>query len=151
MLMPNYRKPEAAKRRSGTYRPGRATRTAKAVAVLSVPPARPHLTDLAKAEYRWLAPLMYAQNTMAAPDLRGFEMLCETLATATMAQAAIAAEGLTVITPTGARAHPAIKILEAARAGATRLLIEYGLTPRAREHVSAAPDEAPGNAFADLK
>jgi P27 family predicted phage terminase small subunit len=126
-------------------------RSPKAAGVLSVPLAPSHLTELAKVEWRRLAPLIHAQRTLAAADLRGFELLCETLATGAMAQAAIAAEGLTVVTPMGARAHPAVKILEAARAGATRLLIEFGLTPRAREHVCAAPDDAPGNAFADLK
>jgi P27 family predicted phage terminase small subunit len=149
--MPNYRKPEAAKRRSGTYRPGRAMRSPKAAAALSVPLAPGYMTELGKVEWRRLAPLIHAQRTLAAADLRAFELLCETLATGAMAQAAIAAGGLTVVTPMGARAHPAVKIMEAARAGATRLLIEFGLTPRAREHVSAAPDEAPGNAFAELQ
>lgn len=148
--MPNYRTPEARKRVKGTYRPDRAKRKPKAGNLSGVPPAPVHLSDMARAEWEALAPIAVAQGTLASADLRAFELLCETLATAAAAQATVAAEGLTINGAGTVRTHPAVKIQEGARAQATRLLIEFGLTPRARGHVDAvaAPDRA--NPFSEL-
>jgi P27 family predicted phage terminase small subunit len=149
--MARYRKPDTAKKVAGTFRPDRAKRRpkTKGLAVVPVPPG--HLTDSARAEWLKLAPLVTEQRTLAPADLRGFEMLCETLATVTQAQTVIATDGLTIGKEGGTvRAHPAVKIMEAARGQATRLLIEYGLTPRARGHVEPASEATPNNPFAEI-
>lgn len=148
--MPNYRKNTQRKRTAGTFRPDRAKRRANVESVSSVPTPPEHLGELAGEEWRQLAPVVCKQRTLTHADLRGFEMLCETLATARQAQAVIEKKGLTINANGSTRAHPAIKILEAARAQATRLLVEYGLTPRARGHVEPASDTTPDNPFARL-
>ena len=150
--MPRYRKPEAKKQLAGTYRRDRAKRRPKINGMTTVPPPPEHLTAQARSEWHRLAPRICEQRTMAAADLAGFEMLCEVLSTITQAQTQIARDGLTIGSVRGGkcRTHPAVKILESSRAQATRLLIEYGLTPRAREHVQPAADPTPDNAFARL-
>lgn len=149
--MPNYKKAVARKKTAGTYRPDRAKRRPKAKGMAVVPLAPEHLTDGARTEWLRLAPRVCEQRTLTQADLRGFEMLCETLSTTTQAQSLISKDGLTVGEIGKLRAHPALKTLEAARAAATRLLIEYGLTPRARGHVEPAAENAPaGNPFKDL-
>jgi P27 family predicted phage terminase small subunit len=149
--MPRYRTSDASKRLAGTYRSDRAKRRPSVNGLVTVPAAPDHLTELARKEWHRLAPLVAEQRTLTQADLRGFELLCDTLASAAQAQEVIAREGMTITGDGGKiRAHPAVKILEAARAQATRLLIEYGLTPRARGHVEPAADTTPHNPFADL-
>lgn len=149
--MPRYKKREAVKRIAGTFRKDRAKRRVKIGRLSAVPPAPDFISELARAEWQRLAPLICEQRTLAAADVRGLALLCESLATCTQAQAVIASKGLTIVSDGKIRAHPAVKILEAARAQATRLLIEYGCTPRARAHVEPASDATPDNPFARLK
>ncbi|MGO9717262.1 MAG: phage terminase small subunit P27 family [Steroidobacteraceae bacterium] len=150
--MPNYKKTERRKKLAGTLRADRTKRRPKARGMSTIPAPPEHLTARARAEWLYFAPSLAALRTVAAADLRGLEMLCETLATAQQAQAVIASAGLTIGSARSGkiRAHPAIKIMETARAQATRLLIEFGLTPRARSHVEPAADTTPDNAFARL-
>jgi P27 family predicted phage terminase small subunit len=150
--VPRYRKPDATKKLSGSYRKDRAKRPPKIRGMSSIPPPPEYLTTLARSEWLRLAPQLAALRTVAPADLRGLEMLCETLATGQQAQAVIATAGLTIGSAKSGkiRAHPAIKIMETARAQATRLLIEFGLTPRARGHVEPAADTTPDNAFARI-
>ena len=66
-------------------------------------------------------------------DLRGFELLCETLATEAEARAVVEAEGCAVPTAgRGRKPRPEVRVMETARAQAARLLAEFGLTPRGR-------------------
>jgi P27 family predicted phage terminase small subunit len=148
--MPNYRKPESKKRVSGTFRRDRAKKAPSGEALASVPPAPDHLSPVARKEWQRLAPHLVKQGTMARADLRAFELLSEVLATSAQAQAVIAEQGLTIGTDGSVRAHPAIKILEQARAQAIRLLGEFGLTPRARGHVEPAPPPAAKNPFSEI-
>lgn len=149
--MARYRVPDTRKKLSGSFRADRATRRSHGDGLASAPPAPEHLTERARTEWDRLAPLIWEQQTLTASDLRGLELLCETLGTAQQAQETIATAGLTIAGDGGRiRAHPAIKILEAARSQATRLLIEYGLTPRARSHVEPAMPATPDNPFAKI-
>ena len=103
-------------------------------APLAEAPAPPaDLSPRAAAEWRRLAPAAAALGTLAEADLRGFELLCETLATEAAARAAIEAEGYTVPTAgNGLKPRPEVGAMERARAQAARLLAEFGLTPRGR-------------------
>ncbi|HJS89381.1 MAG TPA: phage terminase small subunit P27 family [Steroidobacteraceae bacterium] len=148
--MPNYRKTDRAKRTAGTFRQDRTARKSRSRRVVTIPDPPAHLTELARPEWLRLAPPICAQRTLAETDLRSLELLCEVLGTANQAQATLAKEGLTIRSGDSVRAHPAVKILEGARAQATRLLIEFGCTPRARGHVEPAADADPANPFAEL-
>lgn len=149
--MPNYKRSAARKRLAGTYRGDRAKPPVKGNGVAEAPEPPEHLSEQAQAEWRRLAPIVAAQNTLTQADLRGFEILCDTLAAIVEAQKVIAAEGLTIVTARGGvRSHPAIKTLESARAHAIRMLNDYGLTPRARNHVEPTNDPDPKNPFAEL-
>jgi P27 family predicted phage terminase small subunit len=150
--MPRYRKTDADKKVAGTFRPDRAKRPPVIQGMSAIPAAPEHLTTLARNEWAGLAPVLAALRTVAPADLRALEMLCETLGTAQQAQAVIATGGLTIgsVRSGKIRPHPAVKILESSRAQAVRLLIEFGLTPRARGHVEPAADASPDNPFARI-
>ncbi len=101
---------------------------------LTEPPEPPdRLSPRAAAEWRRLAPAATALGTLAGADLRGFELLCETLATEATARAVVEAEGHAVPTAGGgAKPRPEVRVMETARVQAARLLAEFGLTPRGR-------------------
>lgn len=138
--MPNPRIPNRLKRLRGTNRADRNI-VAKAGDRIAEPPEAPDtLSDGARKEWEALAPVLVELGTICKGDLRAFEQLCETLATANALQAIIEDEG--VLLKTGAdgfKANPAQKSLETARAQAMRLYSEFGITPKARNYVSAAP------------
>jgi P27 family predicted phage terminase small subunit len=148
--MPRYRKPDTAKKLAGTFRRDRAKRRPKVSNLATVPQPPAHLTALARAEWHRIAPVICAQKTLAATDLRSLELLAEVLATGTLAQQTLARDGLTLRDGGKVRSHPCVKILEGVRAQAIRLLIEFGCTPRARGHVEPASDATPNNPFAEL-
>ncbi len=86
---------------------------------------------------------MVGIGTLTGADLRAFEMLAETLATATDAAETLARDGMTCGTADGGlKTHPAVKVLETARSQAKALLGEFGLTPRARQGVDVKPTPA---------
>src|SRR5919202_2961857 len=138
--MPRPRLSAAQKRLRGTYRADRSAPAAPSERLSRCPPPPATLTDAGTAEWKRLAPIAHRLGTLCAADLRAFELLCMTLATAAEAEATIRREGMTLPTGSGGtRAHPAIRIMEGSRAQAARLLIEFGLTPRARNAVEPAP------------
>ena len=103
-------------------------------APLAEAPAPPaHLSARAAAEWRRLAPAAAALGTLAEADLRGFELLCDTLATEAETRAVVEREGHAVSTAGGgAKPRPEVRVMETARAQAAKLLAEFGLTPRGR-------------------
>ena len=102
------------------------------------PPA--HLSARAVAEWRRLAPVAIALGTLTEADLRGFELLSETLATEAEARAVVAAEGCAVPTAGGGqKPRPEVRVMETARVQAARLLAEFGLTPRGRRGLDPPP------------
>lgn len=138
--MARPRMAETVKANKGTMRGGRTTPATAANALAAMPPPPEHLPDAASREWKRLAPIVAELGTVSAADLRAFELLCSTLATASDAEAAVRAEGMTMPTGGGGvRSHPAVKVMETARAQAARLLEQFGLTPKARNYVSRAP------------
>ena len=87
-----------------------------------------------------MAPATVGLGTLTHADLRALELLADTLATAAEAQATVAQCGFTVPTADGgAKPHPAVRIMETARAQAKGLLADFGLTPRGRQGVDTKP------------
>ena len=149
--MPNYRKPNHLKRLSGTYRKDRDVPVAAGDRLTEPPEPPDALSQGARQEWIALAPVLVELGTLCRGDLRAFEQLCETLATANSLQAVIAAEGILLKMGNGSyKTNPAQKSLETARNQAARLFTEFGLTPKARNYVSAAPGPAPDDSLDHL-
>lgn len=99
-----------------------------------------HLGERAAAEWRRLGPVAVALGTLTEADLRGFELLAETLATEAAARAVVEAEGHAVPTAGGGRKpRPEVRVMETARAQAARLLAEFGLMPKGRRGLDPPP------------
>lgn len=127
------------KAEKGTLRNCRQAPQTAAEALTTVPLAPDHLSEAAKAEWDRLAPLVVSLGTMSRADLRAFELLAATLATASDAEAIVKREGMTMPTGGGGvRSHPAVKVMETARAQAARMLEQFGLTPKVRNYVGPA-------------
>jgi P27 family predicted phage terminase small subunit len=102
------------------------------------PPAR--LSKYAREEWSRLAPVAHRLGTLTEADLRGFELLVETLATERTARETVGADGLTVPTADGgSKSHPAVRCMETARNQAARMLESFGLNPKGRGTVETAP------------
>jgi P27 family predicted phage terminase small subunit len=109
-----------------------------------VPDPPPALSDRAAAEWRELAPVTVWLGTLGSGDLRGFALLCETLATESEAHADVAARGFSIATTDGGlKGNPAVRVMETARAQAARLLEAFALTPRGRQAIDTVPLTAP--------
>jgi P27 family predicted phage terminase small subunit len=145
--MPAHRKSRAAKALTANDRPDRRTRAPESGRLNVVPEPPATLSAGAAAEWRELAPAAVWLGTLAGTDLRAFALLCETLATEAAARATLAVEGMTVATAgDGRKAHACVRVMETARVQATRLLAEFGLTPRGRAGVDTAPMGIPARA-----
>lgn len=103
------------------------------------------LSDGARREWLKLAKVAHHLGTLTAADLRGFELLCETLTTERTAREAVAAAGMTTKTADGGlKPHPGVRIMETARNQAARLLESFGLNPKGRGSVERAPAKGVG-------
>jgi len=136
---------------AGTARPDRGAKADPAARLVEAPKPPAHLSERAAVEWHRLAPAAVGLGTLSAADLRAFELLAETLATAEEARLTVAAEGYSTGTADGGRKpHPAVRVMETARAQAARLLDAFGLTPRGRQGVDPAPLPKADNPFARL-
>jgi P27 family predicted phage terminase small subunit len=98
-------------------------------------PAVPHgLSERAQKIWPRLARSCVALGTLTDVDGPALEMLAEIMATGATALELIQRDGLVSTTAAGgAKTHPAIRVLEKARAQAHALMADFGLTPKARE------------------
>jgi P27 family predicted phage terminase small subunit len=103
-----------------------------------------HLSELAAAEWWRVGAVAVEVGTLTRADLRGLELLAETLATEREARELLAREGTTIEAGSGGRkAHPAVGMMAQARAQAHRLLHDFALLPRARSYVSPVAESRP--------
>jgi P27 family predicted phage terminase small subunit len=72
-------------------------------------------------------------------DLRTLALLCEALAQEAELRATLRREGMLIDAGTSRKAHPAARGLEAVRASCTKLLTEFGLSPRSRLSIELQP------------
>jgi P27 family predicted phage terminase small subunit len=117
-----------------------------------VPPPPRTLSPSGAKEWKKLAPTVVDLGTVCRGDLRALEQLCETLGTVTELQVIVHDQGLLLETGTGSyKANPAVKSLETARNKSHRLLVEFGLTPKARNYVSRAPEPEGDNPWSQFR
>jgi P27 family predicted phage terminase small subunit len=138
--MSNPKLTKEMKQLRGTYKASRDKPTIRAdQALAEVPPPPGSLSTGARLEWVKLAPVAVELSTLTVGDLRAFEQLTECLASASELQTLVAAEGLLIPAANGGKkANPAQRSLETARAQAHRLLCEFGMTPKSRNHVPKA-------------
>jgi P27 family predicted phage terminase small subunit len=116
------------------------------------PPPPKSLSASGAKEWKKLAPTVVDLGTVCRGDLRALEQLCETLGTVTELQEIVREQGLLLKTGTDSfKANPAVKSLETARNQAHRLLVEFGLTPKARNYVSRAPEPEGDNPWGKFR
>jgi P27 family predicted phage terminase small subunit len=138
--MPNHRASARLKHTRGTLRLDRLPPEDPAARLKRAPVPPETLSEAGKAEWRRLAPVAVRLGTLTSADLRSFELLAATLATAADAEAIIAREGVTVQAASGnPKSHPACQVLATARGQAEKLLGAFGLHPRGRTGVPIAP------------
>ena len=148
----NPKTSQELKKLRGTDRADRQRPIAAGERLKEPPEAPDTLSPGAVQEWKALAPVLVELGTVCRGDLRAFEQLCETLATANALQAAIETEGVLIKTGTGSfKTNPAQRSLETARNQATRLFTEFGLTPKARNYVSRVPDSGGYNPYEHLE
>jgi P27 family predicted phage terminase small subunit len=138
--MSNPRVSDEIKDLRGTNRADRQKKALAGERLTEPVPAPDTASGPAKKEWDKLMPILVELGTVCRADLRAFEQLCETLATQTALQTVIEAEGCLLKTGNGSfKTNPAMRSLETARNQAKALYTEFGLTPKARSYVSAAP------------
>jgi len=128
------------KLRKGTYQPCRDKPTITARQALQKPAEPPDtLTTGARKEWLALMPVSVEVQTITRADLRAFEQLCEVLNTVSELQALVKAEGHLIPAANGGqKANPIVRSLETARNQSLRLLEQFGLTPKSRNHIEKA-------------
>lgn len=115
---------------------------------LSKAPAAPKWLPVhAKAEWQRVVPQLVADRKIAAHELSTVESYCLAISNMRMAEAMIASEGITYVSPTGElKRHPATTLVKESIEAARRLAAELGLTPASRTKNKGG---APGNDDSD--
>lgn len=102
-----------------------------------VPSAPRWLSKEAKGEWRRIAPLLHRTGLLTEVDGVALGMMCEALAVYHQAKEAMGGEGLIVVSDKGnSYQHPALGIMNSARADVLRWAREFGMTPAARSRIS---------------
>lgn len=135
----------------GTARPSRTIAPGAHARLDKAPSPPASLSDAAQVEWRALAGILVSGGMLTKGDLRALQLLAETLASVASFAAIVEREGTTVAAGAGGvKAHPALGALATTRAQAVSLLAHFGLTPKSREGVAAAPTPTPGNPFEEF-
>lgn len=99
----------------------------------SVPKAPNWLSRDAKAEWRRVAPILINERrTLTLADLAMLQNYCVAVAQVVEAARIISKEGLTFMSATGPKKHPAVAIRSDGLTQARQIASELGLTPASR-------------------
>jgi P27 family predicted phage terminase small subunit len=99
-----------------------------------------HLSEMARAEWRRVVPELKRLGLLTVVDRAALEAYCETYAIWRQAQDAIAVQGLTFSTPNGyIQQRPEVSIAQKALQQMRGFMVEFGMTPRARNNVKGNP------------
>lgn len=121
-------------------------------ALSKAPIAPSWLPEHGKKEWRRVVPQLVADRKIAAHELQTVEAYCLAVANMRQAEAIVAKDGPTYISPHGeVKRHPATTLVKEAMEAARRLASELGLTPAARtKNKGGAPGNDVDDAFGDL-
>lgn len=116
-------------------------------ALAKAPPPPKWLPEHGKAEWRRVVPQLVADRKIATHELGTVESYCLAVANMRQAEAIIAQDGPTYISPNGElKRHPATMLVKEAVEASRRLAAELGLTPASRGKNSGG---SPGDGTAD--
>jgi P27 family predicted phage terminase small subunit len=101
----------------------------------ALPPAPGFFDDVALYEWQRVGAELIAKELLTEVDLAAFTMYCLNVARVVAAEKAINADGLTVLSPQGFKAHPAVAIARQCGIEVRKFSQEFGLTPSARTRV----------------
>jgi P27 family predicted phage terminase small subunit len=142
-------KPEALKRMEGTLRPDRSNPAAPAATALDALPCPPGLTEREQAAWEELAAVVAPMRVVTTSDLPAFRQMVYTLALVEDLRATLQALGLTftVSTESGevVRKRPEAELLATFKKQLASELAQFGLTPAARQRVSALGEQTAGD------
>jgi P27 family predicted phage terminase small subunit len=139
------RQSNSRKRAAGTFRPDRNPHRSPVAPLTDIPPAPRYLSAGAKREWGPLARVLVDLGVIVEADLRSLSLLCEVLASEADYREQIARDGALLTAANGTRrANPTVKMLEAARNQAARMLADFGLNPKGRQGVDLQPREPEG-------
>jgi P27 family predicted phage terminase small subunit len=103
------------------------------------PPA--YLSDLARAEWQRLAPVLHTMRVLTVADLNALGMYCTAFARWQEAEVELRRVGLVVMTDNGNPVqNPFLCIANKALEQMHRFGLEFGLTPASRTKVRKAPN-----------
>jgi P27 family predicted phage terminase small subunit len=106
----------------------------------TLPQCPAHLSKLAKAEWKRLAPQLHELGLLTALDRPALALYCQSWARWVEAEQQLAADGLTVPSRGGVlKANPWVAIVARAQQDMHRLAAEFGMTPLARQRVKVEP------------
>lgn len=113
----------------------------------SEPPA--YLSELAKAEWRRMYPVLRNCGVLTVADLSGFEAYCVAFGIMQEAAERVSAGELTTTAPNGQeQPHPCVSIVKQYLLVVKAFLAEYGLTPSSRSRIIAGAPPPPGDSDA---
>ncbi len=105
-----------------------------------MPPA--FLAKDAKAEWRRVTPILIEERkTLTVADLATLASYCVAVGTVAESSRTVAREGMTYMSKTGPKKHPAVAIRNDAMTQARLLAGELGLTPVARSRAAVRDDD----------
>jgi P27 family predicted phage terminase small subunit len=134
-------KPTALKLISGTAQKCRMNKN-EPTPETEAPEIPGHLSGEAKAEWERIVPELLSMGLLSKMDRAALAGYCVSWGRHVKAEAEIAANGMTIETPTGGRkTSPFIAISRQEREMMKKFLLEFGLTPASRSKVSATPKE----------
>jgi len=154
--VPAHRKPVELKLIDGTYRPDRANTAAPRPVRTSTMSAPKHLSPRARKQWTAVVKMLDSLGVLTVADAMAVESLCETYADLVEARIAIrdaggpSYEATTKAGGTMYRARPEVGIVSDADKRLRAWLAEFGLTPAARNRVSASATPDDDDPFADL-
>ena len=135
---------------SATLRPDRMKRPQGIEPLVELPAAPPNLTLPASEAFARLGRLAVEAGRLTSADLELLTLAARTLASCETLEGQLNAEGVVVHSRGATKTHPALNALTQNRALLLRLLDSLGLTPTARERLSAPPLAKAENPFAWL-
>jgi P27 family predicted phage terminase small subunit len=111
----------------------------------------PHLTDVARSEYRRLAGILKSAGTLDRTDTRLIEMYAVNYALLRRAEEDLDRDGPTHETPRGAFiAHPMIAVMNAATIRLRGIIADLGLSPASSRHGGTGETEEDDDSWGDL-
>lgn len=150
--MPRPRKPTAVLHLNGAFKknPDRAAaRTGEPKFEKGIGEPPEWLDALAVEEWWRVVPDLEKAGVTCRVEAAALGCYCQAVSRLRAAEAQIARDGITIVTPVGLRKHPAVTVADRAMVLVRSFAMDFGITPASRSRVAVAPaDKLKDNEFA---